>query len=477
MSVIGAFMVPHPPIMLPEIGRGEEKKIEKTTAAYMQVAERIAELKPETIVISSPHSIMYADYFHISPHNGASGDMSQFNAGEVKISVEYDCELVDEICNMARHYSTNDSSEIQDFPAGTMGERNPKLDHGTIIPLYYILKKYKDFRLVRIGLSGLPLAMHYEMGKLIQKASDNCGRRVVYIASGDLSHKMKEDGPYGFASEGPEYDKRIMEVCANADFIKLLDFDEHFCEKAAECGHRSFVMMAGALDGLKVTGEELSHEATFGVGYGICAFEVGGVDESRHFIDEWKAKKLAELNEHRKNEDIYVKAARFSLESYILNGLRVKKTDLTGESWTDIPKEMIEKEAGAFVSIHKDGQLRGCIGTILPTCASVLEEILQNAISAATNDPRFPAITSEELPYLEISVDVLSEPEAIDSKDKLDVKRYGVIVTSGQRRGLLLPNLDGVDTIEEQIDIARRKAGIREGEPVELERFEVVRHL
>ncbi len=477
MSITGAFMVPHPPIMLPDVGRGEEKKIEKTTAAYMQVAERIAELKPDTIVISSPHSIMYADYFHISPGRSASGDMSQFNAGEISISVEYDTELVDEICSLATHYGSSDSSEIQDFPAGTMGERNPKLDHGTLIPLYYILKKYQDFKLVRIGLSGLPLAMHYEMGMIIQKAASNCQRRVVFVASGDLSHKMKEDGPYGYAAEGPEYDKKIMEVCSQADFIKLLDFDENFCDKAAECGHRSFVMMAGALDGLAVSGKELSHEATFGVGYGICSFEVGGEDDSRHFLDTWKANKLAELNEHRKNEDIYVKAARFSLESYILNGIRVKKEDLRGESWADIPDEMLEKEAGAFVSIHKEGQLRGCIGTIMPTCESVLEEILQNAISAAVNDPRFPAITSDELPYLEMSVDVLSEPEPIESKEMLDVKRYGVIVTNGQRRGLLLPNLDGVDTIDEQISIARRKAGIREDETVALERFEVVRHL
>ncbi|MBR6444695.1 MAG: AmmeMemoRadiSam system protein A, partial [Firmicutes bacterium] len=119
---------------------------------------------------------------------------------------------------------------------------------------------------------------------------------------------------------------------------------------------------------------------------------------------------------------------------------------------------------------------RGCIGTILPTQDSVAEEIIENAVSASTRDPRFDPIRPDELKFLEINVDVLSEPEPIESKDMLDVKRYGVIVTSGGRRGLLLPDLDGVDTVDQQISIAKRKAGIGEDEPVSLQRFEVIRH-
>ena len=142
-----------------------------------------------------------------------------------------------------------------------------------------------------------------------------------------------------------------------------------------------------------------------------------------------------------------------------------------------MPSDGYEQRAGAFVSIHKNGALRGCIGTILPTCETLADEIMQNAISAGTADPRFPAIEEEELESLEISVDVLNKPEPIDSAFQLDVKKYGVIVTSGRKRGLLLPNLDGVDTIEDQIAIACRKAGISEDEAYSLERFEVVRHL
>ena len=141
-----------------------------------------------------------------------------------------------------------------------------------------------------------------------------------------------------------------------------------------------------------------------------------------------------------------------------------------------LPEEMHRQRAGVFVSIKKEGSLRGCIGTLSATRPSVAEEIIHNAVSASTNDPRFAPVEPEELDMLTISVDVLGGMEQIDSPDMLDVKKYGVVVSKGSKRGLLLPNLEGIDTVEEQIAIARRKVGISEHESVQLERFEVVRH-
>ena len=141
-----------------------------------------------------------------------------------------------------------------------------------------------------------------------------------------------------------------------------------------------------------------------------------------------------------------------------------------------LPEEMLKNRAGTFVSLKEGGRLRGCIGTIQGVQTCIAREIIENAISAGVHDPRFPPVMEEELGNLTYSVDVLEEPEEIDSPKFLDVKRYGVIVSKGFRRGLLLPNLEGVDTVEEQIAIARQKAGIREDEEVKLERFEVVRH-
>lgn len=461
MSILAAYMVPHPPMIVPAVGRGSEEQIRATTRSYEQVAEEIAVLKPDTIIITSPHSVMYADYFHISPGKGARGDFGQFRASQVRFEEEYDTELVAAIAQAAG---------AQGFPAGVMGERERRLDHGTMVPLYFIRQRYQGGKIVRIGLSGLPLSEHYRFGQIIREAVDRLGTKAVFIASGDLSHKLQDYGPYGFAQEGPQYDERIMDVCSRAAFGELFDFDETFCDRAAECGHRSFVIMAGALDGQAVKAKALSHEDVTGVGYGICTFKPGEPDDSRHFLEQYLSKAGEELAARRAQEDPFVRLARASVEHYIL---RHRKMEMPG----DLPAELTARRAGAFVSIHEHGKLRGCIGTISPVRDCLAKEIIDNAVSASTRDPRFSPIRADELKWLEISVDVLGDPEPVSSPDELDVKRYGVIVTKGRKRGLLLPDLDGVDTVEEQISIAKSKAGIADWDKkVELQRFEVVRH-
>ena len=469
MSVIGAIMVPHPPIILPEVGKGEEKKIKETSQAYEKAAELAARLRPDTIVLASPHSIMYADYSHVSPGRRAQGDMRRFGAPQVRIGAEYDTEYVSALEKLAKR---------EGFPAGTMGERSPELDHGTLIPLYYINKYYTDYRLVRIGLSGLSLKDHYRLGMLTAAAAEQLGRRVLFVGSGDLSHKLLAEGPYGLAPEGPVYDERIMDVMGRAAFDELFDFSESFCDKAAECGHRSFCIMAGALDGKSVETEKLSHEGTFGVGYGICTYRVAGNDPEREFLRIREEEEIRELEKTKAREDAYVRLARLTVESYVRNGRTPKIPDgLPEDLKNSLPREMLEGRAGVFVSLHKEGRLRGCIGTISAVRRSIAEEIVENAVSASTRDPRFTPVRPDELPLLEISVDVLGDAERIDSKEELDVKRYGVIVSKGRKRGLLLPNLDGIDTVEDQISIALRKAGLSPHErDYELERFEVVRH-
>ena len=141
----------------------------------------------------------------------------------------------------------------------------------------------------------------------------------------------------------------------------------------------------------------------------------------------------------------------------------------------ELVPEMKER-AGVFVSIHKNGELRGCIGTFEPTQPNVAGEIMTNAVSSATDDPRFLPVSSEELGELDYSVDVLTKPEPVADKTQLDPRKYGVIVQSGWRRGLLLPDLEGVETVDHQIDICRQKAGIAPDEPVNLRRFQVRRY-
>ena len=170
-----------------------------------------------------------------------------------------------------------------------------------------------------------------------------------------------------------------------------------------------------------------------------------------------------------KEESAYVRLARETIENYIKYGKIIAPP-------LDISKEIINQKAGVFVSIKKFGNLRGCIGTFMPTQENIVQEIIKNAISAVVDDPRFSPVTVSELGDLIISVDVLSPPEEISDISELDPKKYGVIVSSGYKKGLLLPDLEGVDTAEYQIDIAKRKAGIYPDEKVKLYRFEVKRY-
>ena len=462
MGIKAAYMVPHPPLIVPAVGRGGEKDITETTRAYERVAEHIAKIAPDTIIITSPHSVMYADYFHISPGTGSAGDFARFGAPQVSFDVDYDTEFVKRLEVLLKQNK---------FPAGTQGERERELDHGTMVPLYFIRKHYKEGKIIRIGLSGLPLADHYKLGMFIKQVAEELGRNAVFVASGDLSHKLQDYGPYGFDPAGPVYDKRIMEAASKADFGGMLEFDEDFLDKAAECGHRSFVIMAGAFDGLDVKPEVLSHQDVTGVGYGIAIFEPGDKNDSRCFL-----KAIADKIKATESTP-YVKLARATIEQFVKTGKRLKfPSELPAGLAEALPEEATKERAGAFVSVHKNGMLRGCIGTIGPVQDSIAEEIISNAISAVSRDPRFERVREDELELLEINVDILGKPENIDGPDQLDVKRYGVIVSCGARKGLLLPDLEGVDTVEEQIDIARRKGGISPDDDYKLQRFEVVRY-
>lgn len=460
MGISAGFMVPHPPLIIPDVGGGEEKKIQKTIDAYQRAAETIGRLQPETIVLLSPHQTMYADYFHISPGQGARGDFGQFRARGTSMEVSYDTEFVRALCETAQEAG---------LPAGTLGEREKKLDHGTMVPLYFVNQYWTGYRLVRIGLSGLPLAAHYRLGQCIRAAAQSLGRNTAVIASGDLSHKLKEEGPYGYQAEGPVYDARIMDVMGRGAFGELLEFSEDFCEKAAECGHRSFTILAGSFDRTGVEAEQLSYEGPFGVGYGVCTYRPCGNDETRNFLEQYEEKERVKLLARREREDAYVRLARYTIETFVGTG---KLPEMPQE----LPEELYHSRAGAFVSLKEDGRLRGCIGTIQAVRESLADEIMHNAVSACSEDPRFSPVEAWEVERLTISVDVLGETEKISSPEELDVTRYGVIVTRGARRGLLLPNLEGVDTIEQQIAIAKQKAGIKAHESVELERFEVIRH-
>ena len=401
MPLIGAFMVPHPPLIIPSVGKGSEKQVTKTINSYKKIAKEIQILKPETIIVISPHSTCYRDYIHISPGKTAKGNFKDFNSNE-EINVEYDTELREKIIEIAKQ---------NNFPAGVEGEKNKMLDHGTMVPLYYINEEYNKYKCIRIGVSDLPLKDHYRFGILIKKAIESINRNVVIVD------------------------------------------DKEFLEKVAVCGHQSFSIMAGTLDKKDVKVNIYSHEDITGVGYGIASLYPIKEDYKRCFLE---------------SNDPYVKLAKETINTYI-NEKRIIEIP------NNTPKELLENKKGVFVTIYEFGELRGCIGTFLPTKSSIANEIIDNAIFSATEDYRFNPIEKDELNNLEIKVDVLNTPEKINNKDELDPKKYGIIITQYNKRGLLLPDIEGVDTIEKQISIAKQKGNIV-GDNYEIERFTVERH-
>jgi len=437
MSWVAAMISPHPPIIIPEVGKGQELAISATIAALQEVAKRVAALRPDAIIIVSPHTALYADYFHLSPGSGAEGSFAAFSAPQVRIRVNYDVELCKQIMEEAQK---------EGLHAGTEGERDAALDHGTMIPLYFIQQQWPNASVVRMGFSGGSSEQHAAFGRAISRAVNTSGKRVLLVASGDLSHKLLISGPYGFQKEGPVFDQMVVDTLKQNRLAEFLDYDAVICRRAAECGLRSFQILAGCMEGLAVESELLSYEGPFGVGYAVAWI---GIKENL--------------------QDPYVRLARQAVEHYV----KQKKALPLPES---LPKAMLQTKAATFVSLHLKGRLRGCIGTLEPWQDNVAQEIIQNAISACSRDPRFSPVRPDELAGLEISVDVLSSPEPISDYSQLNVKDFGVIVTSGRKRGVLLPDLEGVDTVEEQVAIAMQKAGIHAGEAVQLQRFRVVRH-
>jgi AmmeMemoRadiSam system protein A len=419
------------------------------------------------VIVTTPHGPIFQDYIYISASDRLRGDLSRFGADSVRLEFRNNISLVNSIIKYAKFEGIY-SGSLEDSAARKY-RVSKELDHGALVPLYFVNKEFEGFKLVHISIAGLSFIELYKFGMCISKAVDGLGEKVVFLASGDLSHRLSHDGPYGFSESGVEFDKLFINSIKELDIERLLEIDEGMCENAGECGLRSFLIMFGALDGYGLKPEVYSYEGPFGIGYSVARFEVSRLDPERNLFEKIEKKATERIVEVRENEDAYINLAREALEVYVREK-RILKAPGT------LPSEMLENRAGAFVTIKQNGQLRGCIGTIEPTRKNIVEEIICNAISAGTRDSRFSPIEEDELNKLVYSVDILKEPEPIESINELDATKYGVIVRKGMRSGLLLPNLEGVDTPEKQVSIALKKAGISPDEKYSMERFEVVRH-
>jgi len=403
-------------------------------------------VKEEVIGLLSPHAgypysgpvagatisrIKFKDTFIIMGpnHTGSGKPLSIMTEGTWKTplgEVEIDAELGKQIL-AASGYLQEDNVAHQN-------------EHSIEVQLPFLQYFKPDIKLVPIVLAYAGGAVYKEIGRGLAKAIKELNKEVVIIASSDMTH-------YESQESARRKDTQAIEAMLDLNEDELLKRVQEL--DISMCGYAPAVSLISAARELGATGAELVRYQTSGDTTGDYSAVVGyaGVIITG----------MSPL----------VRLAREAVETYVKEGKPPEPKELTPE---------MRERAGVFVSIHKFDELRGCIGTFEPVMENVAEETITNAISSATRDPRFPPITPKEFKDLTYSVDVLTHPEPIESQEQLDPKKYGVIVEAGFRRGLLLPDLEGVDSIDYQIDICRQKADIAPDEPIKLYRFEVKRY-
>jgi aromatic ring-opening dioxygenase LigB subunit len=265
-------LMPHPPIMIPEIGKGELNKIKNTVTAVEEAARRIKDFNPQTIVLMTPHGPAFEDAVSISVHPRLKGNFSSFGVPDVSLGFETDSLLVRHILKKADRLGVN-IVELTDDMAKNY-RLKLELDHGALVPLYYLHKAGFKGQLVHISVGMLSYEEMYTFGKAVQAAIGMVDKRVAVIASGDLSHRLTPDAPAGYSPKAAEFDRQVMEAVENVNIKSLLEIDRDLVEAAGECGLRPIFFLMGIVGGLKATGENLSYEGPFGVGYGVSLINV-----------------------------------------------------------------------------------------------------------------------------------------------------------------------------------------------------------
>jgi MEMO1 family protein len=446
-SLVFAGIAPHPPIMVPEVGREAIADVRRSIEAMAALTERVIRSGAETVILISPHAPLEPDAFVAYDGPQLHSDFANFRAPTATVHAELDEELLKEI--------TRAAAETAFEVVRIRGD----LDHGSAVPLYFLQRHGWHGRVIALGYSFLSNEDHLRFGNCIRAAIDRVGRQVAFIASGDLSHRLTPDAPAGYNPQAHSFDEEVVDAIRSNSTHRIVTIDQELRKLAGECGYRSMLVAIGVVEEIESRCEVISYEAPFGVGYMVAQLmseppAVAGGSKTQADVEGAELPALA----------------RQTIETFVKERKRIRAPES--------PSELLNQRAACFVSIKTlEGDLRGCIGTIEPEKNTLAEELIANAISAASRDPRFPPVRADELPDLKYSVDVLSQPELVRLED-LNPNLYGVIVEDqdGARRGLLLPNLKGIDTAAQQVEIASRKAGIGSETKVRLWRFRADRY-
>lgn len=468
MPWVWAALMPHPPILVPEVGRGRENEARETLKGLELLAESLRDRRPDALLVLSPHQPYAPGALFLNSAGRAAGTLAPFGAPSVTIGIACPGEL--------RRAAADRLSALG---ARIREGSRPDLtsDQGTLVPLYFLRQAWgRDGENPSENLPptllaspiGLTPDEALSLGERLALLDD--GLRWGLVASGDLSHRLTPDAPAGYSPEGRVFDAAVLEALTSADAGPLLSLSQETLEAAGECGLRSIMTMLGLTGAVRGAIRVFSYEGPFGVGYCSALWEPSDAGASHGGASQGGAAHGEAPGGEASEDHPCARLARETV-TRLLEG-----RPLPASGTEAAPSELWAERRACFVSIKtRSGALRGCIGTLAPSQRSLDREIIANAVSAATRDPRFPPMTREELPGVLFSVDVLSDPEPVTDLADLDPGEWGVIVSKDGRRGVLLPDLEGVDTVEEQLAIAARKAGIADLRGISVERFRVDR--
>lgn len=261
MSLIFASIVPHPPLLIPNIGKDEIKKVEKTKKALEKLEEELYIAKPDEILIISPHASLFSDAFTINAHTNFISDFEQFGDFSTKANWNGAEQTAAKIGRLAKDHH---------LPVQLIGEE--KLDHGAAVPLFYLTKHLPNVKILPLGYSALDVKTHLKFGELIKEVIMQSNKRIAVVASGDLSHGLTTDAPAGYSKVGGEFDSKLIELLETRNTVGITNMDAKFVEEAAECGYRSFMILLGILKNMDYTFKNFSYEGPFGVGYLVGNF-------------------------------------------------------------------------------------------------------------------------------------------------------------------------------------------------------------
>ena len=426
---VAGALVAHPPILLSEVGGAQSERVRATADAMRQLDGILSRVDAALAVVVSPHSPSSMTSLPVRRAAHAAGDLSRFRAPQVRVEAQVDVALAAALV-------------VDGQRAGfalTWAEET-ELDHGVVVPLHSLARTMVNKRCIFLGVSGWPLPRFVEFGAWLQRRLQD--RPAILIASGDLSHRLTPDAPYGFRPEGPVFDRLVIEALRARAWEQIEALDPDLVEEAGECGLRPLAILLGAGRAANLNSEVLSYEGPFGVGYPVVAFTASVTP-----IVTLDVQALG-----RQAIDTYLRTRRLI------------------EPPEPIPVEL-QAPSAVFVTLRKDGELRGCVGSVRPTEATAAHELIRYAVASAVRDPRFDPVRLEEVSALTIKVQLLDPPEPVTDIAGLDPHTYGVIVRHRDRQALLLPDIEGIDTPEQQVFAACQKAGIDRHAPLELARF------